>query len=84
MPLSVNGVEPSPGSRSLAPGQRASFWVPPMPASSTIGDCGSLNSSGRPTVKVLKVVEMRTIPPLASAMPDVGPKSLNQPTSSGV
>jgi hypothetical protein len=39
--------------------------------------------AGALKVKVLKVVPMRPIPPLASAMPEV-PKSLNQPTSSGV
>jgi hypothetical protein len=41
---------------------------------------------GRPfglTVKELNVVPMRPMPPLASITPEV-PKSLNQPTSSGV
>jgi hypothetical protein len=79
----VNGVELSPGSRSLAPGQRAFFFVPPMPAMSTIGAVGLVNPNGRPGVKALKVVSMRAMPPFASWIPEV-PKSLNQETSSGV
>src|SRR5215208_2431896 len=70
VPLSVNGVELSPGSRSLAPGQRARLLsAPPIFASSAIGDSGGV--LGRPALKALKVVAIRPMPPLASSGPDV-------------
>jgi hypothetical protein len=77
VPLSVNGVELSPGSRSLAPGQRARLPVPPVrSAICSIGEVGLVSPEGRPGVKVLKVVEISAIVPLASWIPEV-PKSLN-------
>jgi hypothetical protein len=36
------------------------------------------------TANELKVTAIRESPPFASVIPDVGPKSLNQPVSSGV
>ncbi len=87
---SVNGVEPSPGSRSFAPGQRASLPTS-NPAASKPASLESSISIGfsrsasppSPTEKALNVVSMRPSGPEASKRPEVE-KPSNQPTSSGV
>ena len=45
---------------------------------------GSCGKPGVEKEKVLMVVSIRPTPPVPVDQPDVGPKSLNQPTSSGV
>ena len=66
--MSVNGVELSPGLRSLVPGQRR-LWLMVKPGSS-VGSFGALKSGSRPPLtdgeKELNVVWIRAMPPLAS------------------
>src|SRR5690606_10332011 len=89
VPPSVNGVEPSPGSRSSEPGQR--LWLPmsregtPMPLMTSPASSGSSRSMSPDAdgVNALNVVSTRPSAPLASVTPDFE-KSSNHPTSSGV
>src|SRR4029079_1064725 len=54
VPLSVNGVEPSPGLRSFAPGQRCSWFVRNPSASAWAGGSGVPKMLGTPPTTVKK------------------------------
>src|SRR5262249_30080091 len=84
LPPSVNGLLASSAVRSRLPGQRRALLVSRNERICAGGGGGSaFGKPGVDTENGLSVVPMRPMPPLASTIPDV-PKSLNQPTSSGV